>query len=77
VLLNGKVIKNGFPYPMAIAALGQGFSAVASYVCCKVGQRSSHAYRMYFHSCPLAPIDGTALSCTPLQSSRSLVVPFL
>jgi hypothetical protein len=36
ILLNKDLLSHGFGYPMALSALGMGFSAVASYVTCRV-----------------------------------------
>ena len=38
VLLNGRLVKHGYPYPMALAAMGQAFSGSMAYLCCRVGR---------------------------------------
>jgi hypothetical protein len=34
IMLNQSLLKNGFPYPMALSSLGMGFSAAASFAAC-------------------------------------------
>ena len=36
ILLNKDLLAGGFHYPMALSALGMSFSAVASFICCRV-----------------------------------------
>jgi hypothetical protein len=36
IMLNNDLLSNGFPYPMALSGLGTGFSAIASYIACRV-----------------------------------------
>lgn len=40
IVLNQQLMnEDGFRYPMALSGLGMGFSAVASYIACKVSTR--------------------------------------
>ncbi len=38
ILLNKHILLHGFPFPMALAGIGTGFSGIASYLACHVFQ---------------------------------------
>ncbi len=40
ILLNKDLLSHGFHYPMALSALGMGFSGGASYLSCRVSEQA-------------------------------------
>ncbi len=38
IILNKHILSHGFPFPMALAGIGMGFSGIASYLTCHVFQ---------------------------------------